>query len=80
MRIISEEERERRNDVAETRTSLRILRTKAKKVNKKDERNLREYQRDEKKVRKTSAILIEIKDEEGRNRSGKRKERAGKEK
>ena len=76
MRIISEEERERRNDVAETR----ILRTKAKKVNKKDERNLREYQRDEKKVRKTSAILIEIKDEEGRNRSGKRKERAGKEK
>ena len=76
MRIISEEERERRNDVAETR----ILRTKAKKVNKKDERNLREYQRDEKKVRKTSAILIEIKDEEGRNRSGKRKERAGKDK
>ena len=64
MRIISEEERERRNDVAETR----ILRTKAKKVNKKDERNLREYQRDEKKVRKTSAILIEMKDEEGRKR------------
>ena len=64
MRIISEEERERSNDVAETR----ILRTKAKKVNKKDERNLREYQRDEKKVRKTSAILIEMKDEEGRKR------------
>ena len=64
MRIISEEERERRNDVAETR----IFRTKAKKVNKKDERNLREYQRDEKKVRKTSAILIEMKDEEGRKR------------
>ena len=68
MRIISEEEGERRNDVAETRTTLRILRTKAKKVNKKDERNLREYQRDEKKVRKTSAILIEMKDEEGRKR------------
>ena len=56
------------------------MRTKAKKVNKKDERNLREYQRDEKKVRKTSAILIEMKDEEGRKRWGKRKERAGKEK
>ena len=68
MRIISEEERERRNDVAETRTSLRILRTKAKKIKKKDERNLREYQRDEKKVRKTSTTLIEIKDEEDRKR------------